>query len=318
MSGPMDTDDRRFTSYLVGDLPEAEQAELERQYFSDPAVVERMIQTENTLLDAYARGLLSEDMRARVARRYLNHPVRRERLKFAEALANSLDDFDTGPGREQSATRRHGTLPWWGGPGTAIPVSISLAMLMLLATAAWLFVERIRLHNDANRMQAALSTLEQRERELAQQLTTERQTVEAVTAERDRLRAQQSSPSADTRATGSTPAVVSLLFVVGGIRTPDDLQRTLRIPRGTEQVRFQLDLKESGYLTYAIVVQAVGGNEILRRQGLRAVTTQSGWRLALTAPAVRFAPGDYMLTLTGLTREGDRDEVTKSLFHVEK
>ena len=83
-------------------------------------------------------------------------------------------------------------------------------------------------------------------------------------------------------------------------------------------MRFQLDLKESGYLTYAIVVQAVGGDEILRRQGLQAVATQSGWRLALTAPAVRFAPGDYMLTLTGVTREGDRDEVSKSLFHVEK
>src|SRR4029453_11089540 len=160
MSGPMDTDDRRFTSYLMGDLPEAEQAELERQYFSDPAVVERMIQTENQLLDAYARGLLSEDMRARVARRYLNHPVRRERLKFAEALANSLDDFDTVPGRKQSAPRWHGTLPWWGGPGTVIPVSISLALLMLLATAAWLFVERVRLHDDMNRGQAALSRSE--------------------------------------------------------------------------------------------------------------------------------------------------------------
>jgi anti-sigma factor RsiW len=305
----MDTDDQRITSYLVGDLPEAEQAELERQYFGDPAVVDRVIQAETRLLDAYARGELPDDVRERVARRYLTHPVRRERLKFAEALAATLDDLDPAVLQREKPTqaRWQAALSWWGGPGRGVQLSMSLAVLMLLVTAGWLFVERIRLRDALNRVQEAHATQEQRERELAQQLTTERLNAEAVIAERDRLRAQQSNPS-----------VVSLLFAIGGIRAPDDLPRTLKIPGGTEQVRFQLDLRESGYLNYAISVQAVGSKEILGRQGLQAVKTQSGWRLVLTAPAGRFAAGDYMLTLTGLTRDGDRDEVSKSIFRVER
>src|SRR5262245_11873975 len=88
----MDMDEERITSYLTGDLPEADQAELERQYFADQALVERVIEVETRLLDDYARGLLPDAVRQRVARQYLAHPARRERLKFAEALAARVDD----------------------------------------------------------------------------------------------------------------------------------------------------------------------------------------------------------------------------------
>jgi hypothetical protein len=46
--------------------------------------------------------------------------------------------------------------------------------------------------------------------------------------------------------------------------------------------------------------------------------TASGWHLELTLPADRLAPGDYVLTLSATTRDGARDQVSKSLFRVQK
>jgi hypothetical protein len=315
----MDTDNQRITGYLVGDLPETEQEELERQYFSDPAVIERVTEVESRLLDAYARGQLSDDMRERVARRYLTHPVRRERLKFAEALAARLDDFEPADARrEKRPSGRGEALGWWTGPGRTVRFSMTFAVLMLAATAGWLFVERIRLQESLHRVQESDATREQRERELEQQLTTERRNAEAVTADRDRLRAQQSNPSDAAVPTRPTPAVVSLVLAIGGLRSPDDLPRTLKMPPGTEQVRFQLNLKENSYVRYGIILQTVGGAEVLSRQGLQAEKAVPGWVLVITAPARRLAPGDYMLTLSGVTRGGDRDQISTSVFRVEQ
>ena len=90
------------------------------------------------------------------------------------------------------------------------------------------------------------------------------------------------------------------------------------MPPGTDQVRFQLNLKENSYVRYGIVLQTVGGTEVLSRQGLQAEKADPGWVLVLTAPARRLAPGDYMLTLSGVTRGGDRDEISTSIFRVEQ
>src|SRR5262245_59841703 len=235
MSGSdlMDPDEPRFIRYLVGDLPDAEQAELERQYFDDPAVVDRLSQTESRLLDDYARGQLPEDLRERVARRYLAHPVRRERLKFAEALAASLDDVEFAP-LQLEPTPPPWHRAWSGGAGRGAQGVAALAVVVLSVTAGWLYVERTRLKDTVSRAQAALATQEQRERELAQQLTAERVRADSLVAERDRLLAQQANPPAAAGATRSSPAVVSLLIAVGGSRAPDDIQRTLKIPPGTE------------------------------------------------------------------------------------
>ena len=292
-SGLMDKDDQRITSYLLGELSEAEQAELERKYFDDATLVDRVIQVETQLLDAYARGQLSEQMRQRVARQYLAHPARRERLRFAGTLAAKLDDFGQEglQGREGSKSRWPDAWTWWS--GRAAQFSIAGATVLLMITGGWLYLERIRLREELARVQMAR---EQRTREL-QQLPTERP---------------------NGAAARSSPAVVSLVFAIGSVRGLDDLPPTLEIPPGTEQVRLELNLKESDYARYGIALHAVGGTEILSRQGLQPNRTASGWLLELTLPADRLAPGDYMLTLSGTTGDGARDEVSRSLFRVEK
>ena len=311
----MDKDQQRITSYLVGDLPETEQTELERRYFGDTTFVDRVIRAETDLLDAYARGRLPDEMRQRVARQYLTHPTRRERLRFAQALAARVGDPETTTvdARDARTSGWQAALSWWSRFGTAVPLSLAAATVLLITTG-WLLVDRVRLREALNRVQV---TSEQHERDLQQQIAAERQTRDAAMAERDRLREQQSGALAAARAPNST-ALVALVFAVGGIRAPGDLPSTFKIPVETEQVQLQLNLKENDYVRYTIALRTVSGQEILSRQGLQPSKIESGWRLSTTVLASRFAPGDYMLMLSGVTRDGNRDDVSTSIFRVER
>jgi len=82
------------TRYLLGELSEAEQAMLEEKYFTDERVFEQVLKSESELLDRYVRSELSAPARERFEQSYLNNPRRRERMRFAEALATRLDRIE--------------------------------------------------------------------------------------------------------------------------------------------------------------------------------------------------------------------------------
>lgn len=313
-----------MTRYLLGELPEAEQAALEEKYFTDPQVFDQVLQAENELVDAYARGQLSPTARDRFEQYYLAHPKRRERVKFAEALATKLDRPEE---LESTAAPRVEPVSWWRklfpsghGPHWRLAFSVAVISLLIMLGGIWLITKTRRLRQELQETQAQRSLEEQRRRELEQQVADERTRTEAIAAELERLRAQQrSAPPNPTPPIRSAPAFVAFLLAGGGVRGADaGTPATLVIPPGTQQVRLQLRLKENNYLSYQAALQAVGGPEIFSRQGLKPTTTASGAGFVLNVPASKFANGEYVLTLRGRSQDGEIDDLSKSLFRVEK
>ena len=64
--------------YLLGEMSESERSAFEEKYFADARVFEQVLQTEQELVDSYARGQLSPQARGLFERSYLSHPGRRE------------------------------------------------------------------------------------------------------------------------------------------------------------------------------------------------------------------------------------------------
>ena len=316
----MAADDEIITRYLLGELSEGDQLELERQFFADAALVDRMTEVEAQILDAYARGGVSIELREHVARRYRGHPTRRARLEFANALAHKLDELSaaaTSPLTTVGLLAR--STAWWQGPGRIAGFSLAIAIVVLVVITGGLLVERIRLREELNRTQTARVAHEARARDLQAQLDMKKQADARILAtELDRLRAAPDPQPVEPRQAPSRPTVVTLLLTIGGVRGLDsDAVRPLRIPPGASQVRFQLDLDNHDHQRYQVVLQAVGGNTVLERQDLRPDQTRSGWRLVVTVPSARVPPGDYVLTLGGVTRIGDVDVVSKSIVRIE-
>jgi hypothetical protein len=297
--------------YLLGELPEAEQSTLEEAYFNDQRLFDRMLQVENELVDKYARGLLSPPTRERFEKYYLTHPKRRERANFARALAARLDESDEVAGVSQPDAESFWNRLLVSMRGPKLALGFSVALLLMTGVSAWFLFETRRLRQD-------FIAQEQRERELQQQATSERQRAEQLAAELER-RADQPPVSPSPTPIKSVPAFASLVLTIGGTRSVEGgSPGLLVIPAGTEQVRLQLDLRENNYASYQAVLQAAGGREVFAAARLVAKPARTGASLALTIPAQRFASGDYILTLRGVSKTGEVEDVSKSLFRVDR
>ncbi|MBA3712893.1 MAG: hypothetical protein H0W76_10655 [Pyrinomonadaceae bacterium] len=314
-----------MTSYLLGELSEPEQTALEEKYFSDPRVFDQILKTENELVDNYARGRVSPRVRERFEQYYLLHPGRRERMKFAEALATRIDNIEpSGNVVERPAS----AMSWWRGllatlrgQRLMLRFSIAFASLLLVLGGAWFFIDSRRARQELAQTQAVPTDEERRERELEQKVAEVRvPTEEPSTEPEPRRPAQQQSPQmTPTPLARAVPAYASLLLAVGGVRGGDAGKTPiLVIPPGTVEARLQLNLKENEYARYRVSLQAVGGGEIFSRRNLKPGHTKAGASVTLVVPARKFTTGDYILTLRGVNRDGEIDDLSKSIFRVDK
>ena len=305
-----------MTRYLLGELSEAEQSALEQAYFTYRSVFDQVVKLENRLVDGYVRGELSAQKRTRLEQYYLAHPQRRERVKFAEALAAKLSQLEAARSTERSMSVES----WWArllasAQSPRLALGFAMVLLLIAVGGVWFFAETRRLHRELAETQAERSKQEQREQALQKQIADERLRAEQATAELNRLHTEQQSSSTAP----SQPAFVSFLLMVGGVRGADTgPPAVLVIPSGTEQVHLQLKLKESDYQSYRAVLQPVGGKEIFSRANLKAKLARSGASISFVVPAGKFDTGDYVLTLKGVTQTGEVEDMSKSIFHVEK
>jgi anti-sigma factor RsiW len=73
--------------YLLGDLPEEQQVEIEERAFTDQGYLKTMQAVETDLIDEYVRDGLPERDRIQFEARFLASEERRRKVGFAKALA---------------------------------------------------------------------------------------------------------------------------------------------------------------------------------------------------------------------------------------
>ena len=81
--------DYQIRQYLLGDLPESEEREIEIAYFRDPDLLARLELAREDLADDYAATLLSPAEREKFERRILATAEGAEQVAIARALRNS-------------------------------------------------------------------------------------------------------------------------------------------------------------------------------------------------------------------------------------
>jgi anti-sigma factor RsiW len=89
---PADVD--LITRYLLGDLPEKQQAEIEDHAFRDADYMKLIQTVEIDLIDEYVRGGLSTRERHQFEARFFASADRRRKVEFAKTLAAVRSEFD--------------------------------------------------------------------------------------------------------------------------------------------------------------------------------------------------------------------------------
>lgn len=308
----MDESKEMMTRYLLGELAAQEQSALEEKYFADPEVFNQVLKIENELVDGYARDQLSKELRERFERSYMAHPSRMERVKFAEALVSRLDQ-----GQPSVTLRAPKPVSSWQkliaalrGQPFALQLSMAAVILLIVLGSLWFFVDRARRQREAALIQAAN---EERQRHSQQVADEEKRTKEELTAR------EGTQPTPELSPTPKVSRSVSLALTVGGVRGGSNTQiPTLVLAPGVTQAQLLLTLKESDYPGYRATLRTAAGVEIFRQTNVNPRRTTAGSNFAFTVPAGKLARGDYVLTLSGVSPNGEVEDLTKSLFRVEK
>jgi hypothetical protein len=294
--------EERLIQYLLGQLREEEQARIEERYFTDPDFHEELRATERDLIDRYVYGELSGREQEQFETHFLSSPRRRQKVEFARALRQSLAQAPAAAVAERAISRQE-RFSWWqsvldflGGRQRAW--LLAAATVVILA-GGWLMV---RWQQQGAPNQGG---------QIAQQPPDQGA---------PRPPAPPVPPPEVTpppRPEPTPPVRVATFVLTPSLARDSDETRKLAI-EGNVQVRLQLNFEGGDYTSYRALLRTAEGDEVWRQDELTPRPTKSGLAVVVQLPASRFSRRDYTIRLSGVTAEGEVEEVSSYYFRVEK
>lgn len=320
-----------IVGYLLGDLPEEKQSEIEDRAFQDEQYLQEILAAESDLIDEYVRGELSGRARQQFESRFLASAERRRKVEFARALAHVAPEFAAKEKRAiaPAAVRGPGTLAaFLRGLNPAARFSLAAAALIVVIGGSWLAAESLRLRSELSELRAEQQSREREQQVLQQQIAEEQARRENLSAqlEREREAGERSQQligelerELEKSATQpSQPAVVSLALWPG-ISRSGGARPKLVLPQAARRVRIQIGVEpEDEYQSFSAELRAPGGQPVWAQGGLSARRVRAGRAVTLNLPASILIAGEYELALKGVTGQGKTEEIGYHYFDVLK
>src|SRR5215470_3409655 len=167
-------DELLLVKYLLGDLSQEEQAQIEDRAFADPDYLVVLQAVEVDLIDAYVNGELSAAERRRFERQFLVSPERRKKVAFARDLARVAAEAKAAeavPAWRVSAWQSF--LRALRGWHPALQFAAGLAAVILAVGVSWLTVANISMRSRIAGLESNGRELQTRSEELRRQLEQE-------------------------------------------------------------------------------------------------------------------------------------------------
>lgn len=314
--------------FLLGDLTEEQQIEIEDRAFADKEYLATITAVENDLIDEYVRDEMPAADRLKFESRFLASADRRKRVKFAKALATvtseSVVPEKVAP--KPAVSWRESLENFFGSLNPLAKIAVAAAMLMVLVGGAWLLTEILRLRMQLTQLQAEDKSRQNDRQSLEQQVEAERRRNEELTASLNQEKQQREQTDESlrqlTEARESTPApqsIIATLTLLPGISRGAGEKPKLALAEDVRVVRLRVGIDaDEEYKNFAVEMRSSGGRQVWNRENLR-VTSKGGARaIGLTVPAMVLKPGEYELRLIGVAEGGGREDLGFYYFDVTK
>jgi len=288
---PDNSANEKLTRYLLGEMSEAEQMELEVSYFADPQMFAELCASRNNLIDSYVAGGLSPSLRGRFEAGIEKSWEMNERIRFAETLQEAIDARGASP-----VLRRHitalGSMRAFAANHRRTILAAS-ALLMILG-AGWLVV-RIR------HQQAAANNEEDGLQNSAPAPFASNRGVSPS----PESSVNGSAETSDTTATLKPNPVLAVTLTPDVVRGASDATREILIPQSAIIVHLLLIVDRPQDLDYRGVLTTFEGARVFETGQLRAHANETRRAVELFVPANRLSDGDYVVRLSGVTADNE-------------
>jgi hypothetical protein len=273
--------EKLIAEYLLGELPEEQQVEIEDRAFADKEYLASITAVENDLIDEYVRNELSQTQRQ---------------------LFESLEAFI-------------------GGLIPVPRFAMGVAMVVVLGGSLSLLGEMLRLRSQLhsmraesqsrqNALQQQVESERRRSEELVARLNQEKQQREQTDESLRQLSETPETPA-------PKPVIAALTLLPGLARGAGDKPR-LALPENARLVRLNIGVEpEEPYKTYSVELRTVNGRSVWNGENLTARDRRGARAIGLTLPATVVKPGEYELTLKGVAEGGRTEDVGFFYFTVQ-
>lgn len=324
--------EKLIAQYLLGQLPEEQQVEIEDRAFSDQEFLANITAVENDLIDEYVRREMAESQRRQFETRFLASESRRKRVEFARAMVQVMaeirvTDRESRTDAIASVSWREALAAFFHGLNPAGKIALAVATLLLLIGGAWLIVETLRLRSQLTQLQAQQQSQQNDRQTLERQVEMERRRGEELAAQLDREKEQRAQSDESLRRLSETinrpeetsrPIVASLLLLPG-ISRGGSTQPKLVLPVNATVAQLQVGIDpEEDYKSFGVELRTANGRPVWTRDNLTARNTRGGRVVRLTLPASALRPGEYELRLKGVAESGGTEDVGFYYFAVSR
>ena len=320
--------EKLIARYLLGELSEEQQIEIEDRAFADKEYFASITEVENDLIDEYVRHELSDSDRRKFESRFLASAERRKRVEFAKAFARVPSEA---PAPEKTVVPqwswRESLYAFISGLNPAARFALVAAMLILLVGGAWLLTTTLRLRSQLTQLQAENQSRQNQRQALEQQIETERRRNEELNARLNQEKQQreqsdeslrQLSETADPTNPPPRPVIASLTLLPGISRGGGD-KPSLVMPGDARLVRLNIGIDpEEQYKNFAVELRTTAGRQVWNRENLAARNRGGARAIGLTLPASVLKSGEYELRLSGLKEGGEAEDIGFYYFDVKK
>jgi hypothetical protein len=315
MNGQPDNDARLFR-YLLGDLPEEEQVEIEDRAFEDQQYSRSIVAAEADLIDAYIHGQLNEADRGRFAQRFLQSAERRRKVEFARALAQLAPEFKTVT-VQRTSTAPEGKFSlgsslaaFMRGLAPITRFAFAAGVVLMVAGAFWLAFESVKLRSQ---LRAALETRRSSEDALQLQIDDARTRADELAAQ---LHREQEMRQTNERlleeieqphegAEKAPPAIISMVLP-SGVPRGSNARRKVVLQQETRLLRMQLDIEPADeYGSFRAELRDEAGAEVWSVDHLTSRAAKGAKVVVLNLPAKLLKSGEYELKLAGNSTGGE-------------
>ena len=312
-------DEDLIVRYLLGELPEAQQVEIEDSAFQNQQCMDDILAVENDLIDEYVRGKIP------LNGHFLAAPERRRKVEFARALAAVTSE--SAPEAMPSAARFESPAPrntFWAFLSGLRPVpalSMAAALLAVIIGAAWLITESLRVRSQLNQLRATQQSQDAQRRELEQQIAGERARNEDLTAQLERERKAESERAAQREAEKPTNPLnantIASLILIPGMARGGNSQAKLTISPSVGSVRLSVGVEpQDSYSSFRVDLLTQKGQKIWSQDKLSVHKTRAGGAIVLNLPAKILTAGRYELSLKGTNASGASEDIGYYYFDV--
>ena len=327
--------EKLINRYLLGELPEEQQVEIEDRAFSDQEFMAIITAAENDLIDEYVREQMSAADQGRFESRFLASESRRKRVEFARALTQLLDETrvterETRKVSAAPVSWREALAAFFNGLNPVGRLALTAATLLILVGGAWLITQTLTLRSQLNQLQAQRSSQQNNQQTLEQQVESERRRNDELSAQLNQEKQQRAQSDESLRQLSESVkqqqqpneaprSIIASLALLPGISRGATTQPKLILPPNASVARLQIGIEpEEDYQSFGVELRTANGRPVWMRDALTARSSRGGRSVRLTLPASALLPGEYELRLKGVPAAGPPEDVGFYYFEVMK